>query len=229
LRAPFKQRQNSAAEVFEFPNEELTSVRSPSRRQLAVIKSGWELRMCHNALLRDEFYEFLLRIDEDLAAETQADGCRRCGSALHKNRYQRKPRGGGLIGLGKGPHFHFSLSCSRCEKRHNPRSVRFLGRRVYLAAIVVLASALRSGLTGRRAKQLTEWLRVPRTTIGRWRAWWVQGFVESSFWKVARAQFMPVIAIAALPSSLLERFRGLDLLSQLVTLLRFLSPLNQRN
>jgi len=118
--------------------------------------------MCHNALLRDEFYEFLLHIDEDLAAETQADGCRRCGSALHKNRYQRKPRGGGLIGLGKGPHFHFSLSCSRCEKRHNPRSVRFLGRRVYLAAIVVLASALRSGLTDRRAKQLTEWLRVHR-------------------------------------------------------------------
>ena len=46
-----------------------------------VIKYGWELRMCHNALLRDEFYEFLLRIDEDLAAETQAGGCRRCGSS----------------------------------------------------------------------------------------------------------------------------------------------------
>ena len=151
-----------------------------SRRQLAVIKYGWELRMCHNALLGDEFYEFLLRIDKGLAAETQAGGCRRCGSALHKNRYERKPRGGGLIGLGKGPHFHFSLSCSRCEKRHNPRSVRFLGRRVYLAAIVVLASALRSGLTDRRAKQLTEWLRVRRTTIKRWRAWWLQGFVESS-------------------------------------------------
>jgi len=25
---------------------------------LAVIKYGWELRMCHNALLGDEFYEF---------------------------------------------------------------------------------------------------------------------------------------------------------------------------
>jgi len=56
----------------------------------------------------------------------------------------------------------------------------------------VLASALRSGLTDRRAKQLTEWLRVPRATIERWRAWWLQGFVESSFWKVARAQFMPM-------------------------------------
>jgi len=185
--------------------------------------------MCHNAVLDEEFYGFLLRIDQDLAAETQAGGCRRCGSALHKNRYQRKPRGGRLIGLGKGPHFHLSLSCSRCEKRHSPASVRFLGRRVYLAAIVVLASALRSGLTDRRANHLTEWLGVPRTTMERWRAWWLQDFVESSFWKVTRAQFMPVIAITALPSSLLERFRGRDLLSQLVALLRFLSPLNQRN
>jgi hypothetical protein len=41
----------------------------------------------------------------DLAVKTQADGCRRCGDVLHKNRYQRKPRGGGLINLGEGPHF----------------------------------------------------------------------------------------------------------------------------
>jgi hypothetical protein len=54
---------------------------------------------------------------KSLAAETQAGGCRRCGSALHKNRYQRKPRGGGLIGLRDRSHFHFSLSCSGCGKR----------------------------------------------------------------------------------------------------------------
>lgn len=185
--------------------------------------------MCHNAVLDDRFYGFLLRIDEDLAAQTQAGRCRRCGGALHKNRYQRKPRGGRLICLGKGPHFHLSLSCSMCEKRHSPPSVRFLGRRVYLAAIVVLASALRSGLTDRRAGQLSEWLGIPRTTIERWRAWWLQDFVESSFWRGARAQFMPVIGIAALPYSLLERFKGPDPLSQLVVLLRFLSPINQRN
>jgi hypothetical protein len=56
--------------------------------------------------------------------------------------------------------------------------VRFLGRRLYLAATVVLASALRSGLTDRRAQQLAEWLRVPRATIERWRAWWLQDFRE---------------------------------------------------
>ena len=179
--------------------------------------------MCRNALLHDEFYEFLLRIDEDLAAETQAGACRRCGNALHKNRYQRKPRGGGLIVLGKGPHFHFSLSCSKCHKRHAPASVRFLGRRVYLAATVVMAGAVRSGLTGRCAAQLTECLCVPMSTIKRWLAWWQQDFVKSLFWKNARARFMPPVSTAALPVSLLGRFKGPDLPSQLVALLGFLA------
>ena len=127
--------------------------------------------MCQKPLLDTNLYAFLTHIDEDLAAQMQARGCQRCGNTLHKNRYERRPRGGGLIVLGEGPHFHFSLSCSKCNKRHNPASVRFLGRRIYVAAIVVLASALRSGLTDRRAGQLTEWLGVPRRTIERWRAW----------------------------------------------------------
>ena len=172
--------------------------------------------MCHHALLDANFHAFLLRIDEDLAAEIQGRRCQRCGSALHKNRYERRPRGGGLIDLGEGPHFHLSLSCSKCKKRHNPASVRFLGRRVYLAATVVLATALRCGLTDRRAAQLVEWLHVSRHTIERWRAWWQQEFVESSCWKSARALFLRPVATAALPVSVLERFDGPDLPSRLL-------------
>src|SRR5262249_9022382 len=130
--------------------------------------------MCHNALLDDKFYEFLVRIDQDLAAQTQAGRCRRCGSALHRNRYQRKPRSGGLISLGAGPLFDVGLCCPRFKKGSCPVTGGFWGRRLYLAAIVVLASALRSGLTDRRAQQLAEWLQVPRATILRWRAWWLQ-------------------------------------------------------
>jgi hypothetical protein len=88
-----------------------------------------------------------------------------------------------------------------------------------------LASALRSGLTDRRAGQLTEWLGVPRRTIERWRAWWRQDFVDSAFWKIARAKLMPPVAAAALPASFLERFEAPDLLSKVVALLRFLTPL----
>jgi len=184
--------------------------------------------MCQKPLLDTNFYAFLVYIDEDLAAQMQARGCQRCGNALHKNRYERRPRGGGLIILGEGPHFHLSLSCSKCNKRHNPASVRFLSRRIYLAAIVVLASALHSGLTDRRTDQLTEWLGVPKCTIERWRAWWRQDFVDSTFWRIARAKFIPPVAAAALPASFLERFEAPDLPSKLVALLRFLTPLAEQ-
>ena len=91
----------------------------------------------------------------------------------------------------------------------------------------MLASALRSGLTDRRAQQLAEWLLVPRATIERWRAWWLHDFVESSFWKIARAQFMPPVASADLPAGLLARFKGPDRLWELAALLGFLTPLNE--
>jgi hypothetical protein len=179
--------------------------------------------MCHKPLLDANFYAFLLRIDDELAAELQAGGCHRCGSALHKNRYQRKPRDGGLIVLEEGSHFQLSLSCSKCNKRHTPTSVRFLGRRVYLAATVIMASAVRSGLTGGWAAQLAACLCVPVSTVKRWLAWWRQDFVESLCWKTVCARFMPPVAIETLPASILERFKGPDLPWQLVALLKLLA------
>lgn len=179
--------------------------------------------MCHKPLLGANFYAYLLRLDEEIAAKTQAGGCRRCGSALHKNRYQRKPRGGGLIVLGKEPHFQLSLSCWKCQKRHTPASVRFLGRRVYLAATVIMAGAVRSGMTGGWAAQLSECLCVPLTTIKRWLAWWRGDFAESLCWKSVRARFMPPVATETLPLGILERFKVPDLPSQLVALLNLLA------
>jgi hypothetical protein len=102
--------------------------------------------MCHTALLDAKFHAFLLRIDEDLAAETRARGCRRCGCRLHRDRYPRKPRGGPR-NLSEAYRHRLSFTCSICDKRHKPASVRFLGRRVYLAVTVVLAGAVRTGLT----------------------------------------------------------------------------------
>jgi hypothetical protein len=183
--------------------------------------------VCDNTLRNGEFYAFLRNIDQELAGTMQAAGCRRCGSALYKNRYERKPRGGGLINLGKPPHYHLSLSCSKCNKRHNPASVRFLGRRVFVAAIVLLASTLQDGLTARRVAQLGRWLCVPRRTIERWRAWWLREFTQSPFWKNARSHFMPPVIAGMLPDSLLERFAGANLAAELVALLRFLTPLSE--
>lgn len=179
--------------------------------------------MCHNGLLDSNFYGLLLRIDEDEAARTRAGGCA-CGGALHSARYPRKPRGGPRD-LGEAYRRRLSFCCAICDTRHTPVSVRFLGRRVYLAAVVVLASALRAGLSERRASELSDRIGVSRRTLERWRAWWLTEFVDSSFWNEARARFMPPLVAEALPAALLERFGGAGLAPQLLATLRFLAPL----
>ena len=72
------------------------------------------------------------------------------GAKLHRDLYRRKPRGG-PGDLGEAYRRRVSFTCSICDKRHTPGSVRFLGRRVYLAAVVVVASAVRTSLTSRIA------------------------------------------------------------------------------
>jgi hypothetical protein len=182
--------------------------------------------MCHTPLLGAKFRSFLECIDEELAQETRAGGCQRCRGVLHRNRFPRKPRGGPRD-CAEAFRYRLSFSCSRCNKRHTPPSVRFLGRRVYVAATVVLASAVRAGLSDFRVSRLTEWIRVPRQTLERWHVWWQQAFVDTVFFVTARGQFMPPLEEAALPTSLLLRFGGADLSSRLVAVLRFLAPLSQ--
>lgn len=119
----------------------------------------------------------------------------------------------------------FSYSCATCRKRCTPASARFLGRRVYLGAVVVLATAMQQGTTRWRTSQLRDLLGVSVRTLARWRAWWAAAFAESAFWKAARAAFSPAASAAAAPSSLLERFAGAAH-EQLAALLRFLVPLS---
>jgi hypothetical protein len=107
-----------------------------------------ETPMCHTALLDAKFHAFLLPSDEDLAAETRARACRRAGAGCPAIAI-RANRAAGRANRVK-PRHRLSFTCSICDKRHTPASVRFLGRRVYLAATVVLASSVRTGLTGRR-------------------------------------------------------------------------------
>ena len=104
--------------------------------------------------------------------------------------------------------------------------MRFLGRRVYLGAVVVLVSAMRYGLSAKRAQFLAQSLSVPRRTLERWRAWWLDRFAQTSFWKAARARFVPPVVLGALPASLLERFRGEDIQARLIQGLCFLAPLS---
>jgi hypothetical protein len=179
------------------------------------------------------FHELLLTFDRDLAETARCAGCALCNGVLHSARYRRKPRGR-LCQLGEEHDWRFSFCCAvdGCRTRATPPSLRFLGRKVYLAAMVVLIAIMRQGTTAARMRQLSGLAGVDRRTAGRWRVWWRDSFTASPFWRIARAAFMPPVDRDRLPASLLERFsddgapwRDTPGMMQLIALLRFIGPI----
>ena len=178
------------------------------------------------ALLTDlRFHRLLLAYDEDLARQARTGRCLRCGGVLHSARYRRKPRGL-PTGLGEEYQQRFSFCCAarECRRRKTILSLRFLGRKAYAAAIVVLISALRHGATPATRRRLQALVGASRRAITRWHRWWCETFVSTAFWQSARASLDTPVSAAALPASLLERFIG-DPATQLLGVLRFLGPL----
>ena len=144
---------------------------------------------------------------------------------MHSAQYRRKPRGRPCrLGDEHDRRFSFCCAVDGCRSRATPPSLRFLGRKVYLAAIVVLIAILRHGATAARMRQLSELIGVDRRTVERWRTWWRDTFTATPFWQVGRAAFMPPVDQDRLPVSLIERFTGDDA-DRLVALLRFIGPI----
>jgi Molybdopterin oxidoreductase len=142
------------------------------------------------ALLADtRFHKLLLAFDQDMADCARHEGCA-CGGVLHSARFRRKPRGV-PAGTGEDHQWRLSLCCSvhGCRQRKTPPSVRFLGRKVYLGVVVVLASMLQYGATPGRMVRLSKHLSVSHRTVARWRQWWHEAFTETRFWQAARAAF----------------------------------------
>lgn len=174
-------------------------------------------------LANPQLHQVLAKVDGDLAEEVRQRGCIYCGGKLHRANYERKPRSGSLR-IEELLRDSFCCDQDGCRKRHTPPSVRFLGRRVYWGVVVVLVSAVRHGLTPERMRVLRKALGIDRRTVERWRQWWLETFVQSSFWKRARARFMPPVCEQSLPLSLGQAFH-LARPGQLIEFLRFLSPL----
>ena len=181
----------------------------------------------YHVLLRDaSFWDFLFQVDEQLAEAACKAGCP-CGGRLHRANYPRKPRGG-CANLPESYGHRLSFCCDRdgCRKRTTPPSVRFLGRKVFLGAVVVLVAAMRQGPSPRRVRELTELFDVDRRTIARWCTFWREHFPQTRFWKLARGRFLPRLSIAVLPRALLEAFiHSFDSREDWEDLLRFLSPI----
>ena len=182
--------------------------------------------MYHDLPRSASFWSFLLTVDEDLAEEARKQGCP-CGGRLHTANYQRKPRGTPSQ-LPEPQRLRLSFCCDRdgCRKRATPRSVRFLGRKVYLAAIVILVSAMRQGPTPRRVRELSKRFGADESTITRWQTFWREHFPQTPFWKVARAGFITLGKIVDLPYSLVDAFlRRHPPCKGWTLLLQFLSPI----
>jgi hypothetical protein len=182
--------------------------------------------MYHDLPASASFWLFLLAVDEDLAAETRKKGCS-CGGRLHRANYLRKPRGTPTQ-LPEHQRLRLSFCCDRdgCRKRVLPPSVRFLGRRVYLCAIVVLIGAMRQGPTPRRVSELSKRFGADESTIARWQTFWRQHFPRTPFWKIARASFVTLDEIVGLVYSLVDAFlRRHPPCEAWILLLRVLSPI----
>ena len=167
----------------------------------------------------------LPRIDDDLAAKTRAAGCAFCGGRLDAADYPRKPRGADGLEDNFDRRRSFCCAAEGCRRRATPPSVRFLGRKVYVGAVVLLAAALQHGPTKRRVAELTTVLGANRRTLVRWRRWWSTIFAASRFWASLRGRFVPAVDEATMPASLLSRVLVTDE-PAVVTLLRLLAPVS---
>jgi hypothetical protein len=181
----------------------------------------------YQTLLSDSrLFQFLLRIDRYLAADAKAGGCR-CGGKLHGARYPRKPRGipSKLDDDSYRMRDSFCCATEGCRRRTTPASFRFLGRRVFVSAAVVLVSVLRDGPTPTRMAALRKLVEVSPRTVGRWRSWWRETFVQTPFWRAVRGFFRVPVDESALPLSLLEAFPANSAKRKLLRLLRLIGPL----
>jgi hypothetical protein len=154
-----------------------------------------------------EFFAALEQFDAGMVHRVAEAGCARCGGRLHRGDYDRKPRGALLAPAGEAFVRRFSLCCGRegCRRRATPPSLRFLGRRVYLGAVVILASMVALGLRATGAsRQATG---VPARTTGRWVGWWQGPFVDTEVFVTICARLVGV-CVEQLPSSIVERLPG---------------------
>jgi len=84
--------------------------------------------------------------------------------------------------------------------------VRFLGRRVYVAAAVVIASVVALAMTATRASRRATG--ISARTTRRWLRWWRGPFVATPVFVDLSARLVPAVTRSRLPTSMLERLDG---------------------
>jgi hypothetical protein len=170
-----------------------------------------------------EFFMLLEQFDEGVARRVAAGGCPKCDGPLHRGDYDRKPRGALIAPAGEAFVRRFSLCGGRegCRRRATPPSLRFLGRRVYLGAVVLVASMLAQVLgTEGPVRRVTG---VPPRTTKRWLGWWRGPFLSTEVLVAVQARLVGVDT-KALPASIVAKLEG-TWQQRVRMVLEFLAPL----
>jgi hypothetical protein len=141
--------------------------------------------------LEKDYFAALMRADVRIAQAIAQEGCPLCGGPLHSANYLRKPRGGMLADAGEEFRLRLGLCCGRrgCRRRVLPPSLRFLGRKVYLEAVVLFAGAW-AQVAG-AFRKVRERTGISVRTLGRWLHWWQEQLPRLGPWEELRARFVP--------------------------------------
>ncbi|WP_273178976.1 hypothetical protein [Ferrovum myxofaciens] len=187
--------------------------------------------MCQTILQNPSFFKFLLRIDQDHAATIRLRGCIHCGGPLHQTHYERKPRDAPSSWIEEK--IRFSFCCGHCRRRCTPASVRFLGRRVYWGATVLLVTALCHGLPLRRSNKLSQHFGGSHPDPPALASMVADRIhPDSRYGRPLRGRFLPPVEAHSLPGELLHRCsartatKSTLLQDSMTQVMRWLAPLS---
>jgi hypothetical protein len=183
--------------------------------------------LSHIPVFDAKFLTGLAAIDAGHAEAVRLRGCPVCEAVLDRGDYPRKPRGE----LGQAEHAftkRHSFCCRGVGGRMRARraALRFLGRKVYVAFVVILASAAARATTMVGRGRPPRVHGVPARTVLRWLSWWQTTFALGKFWMEAKARFAAPVDVATLPTSLFERFGAATAAAAAAVekMLRFIAP-----
>lgn len=181
--------------------------------------------MSHISVPNASFYRFIQQIDLDIVKSAQAIPCSHCGDRLDRSDYGRKPRG--VILNTDDDLRRYSLCCRQdgCRKRFTCKSLRFMGRKVFLGFFILFASSLPKNAEGSSVHRVSKDLDVSPQTLSRWLKYWREDFSKSTFWRREQGLFLPPVVEDNYAAMLISRFsvQARDHHSW-STLLTFLAP-----
>lgn len=179
-------------------------------------------------------WEKLYNIDKEIANFFHGSPCQEndCPGKLNWANYLRKPRGV-IDSVESWLMLKFSLCCSQqgCRTRSTPPSVRFLGRRVYIALFIMLMLLPEDDADV--AKVQEKIITLPpksfdKSTFRRWFTWWNTTIPRSPIWKKMVGTLPANVDNQFLPTFIMKEFieKHVDIEKSVTAMLEFISPIS---